>query len=79
MTRIMESFLTKVPIDEMAPADIAVFWFDKETKLPQHAGLLTERLGMIHTYNHVGRVVEMESIRHWKKRLLQVYRHPGVV
>jgi hypothetical protein len=34
---------------------------------------------MIHTYNHVGRVVEMESIRHWKKRILRVYRHPGVV
>jgi cell wall-associated NlpC family hydrolase len=64
-------------VTDRRPGDVAVFWFDKETKLPQHVGLLTDK-GMIHAFVHTGKVVEVSWNSFWEKRLLAVFRIPSL-
>ena len=73
----LKEHLIEVPIDESLPGDVLVFWISPKTKNPQHIGFKTD-IGLIHTYEHVGKVVEHRMGRTWNKRMLSVFRFPGV-
>jgi len=68
----------EINISEAKPGDIAVFWFDRVTKEPQHAGLFTESMGIIHAYIHIGKVVEHGMNKFFTKRLCHVLRLHGM-
>lgn len=68
----------EVNLTDAKPGDIAVFWFDRGTREPQHAGLFNESMGLIHAYMHVGKVVEHGMDRFFSKRLCHVLRMNGL-
>lgn len=57
--------------------DIIVFWINPVSKRAQHCGILTD-IGVIHTYSEVGKVVEHRIDEKWAKRVIRLYRYPGV-
>lgn len=59
------------------PGDVLVFWMDRAKKKPQHVAILTD-YGMIHTHQGVGKVVEHRFTGAWARRLVAVYRFPGI-
>ena len=73
----LEKTLEEIPIEEAQPGDILVFWISKRTKIPQHLGLMTD-IGMIHTYQNLGKVVEHGLDIRWTRRLCHAFRFPGV-
>lgn len=74
-----ERTLDPIPRDDMGLGDVPVFWLEREDR-PQHVGIVTDRhgLGLIHTYQGVGRVVEHALNRAWAKRIHSVWRMRGV-
>lgn len=56
----------------MRPGDIALFQYRKRG--PQHAAILTEGLGLIHTWADVGRVVECDMDSRWLRILHSHWR-----
>jgi len=76
MKEIQAQF-TKVPEGEHQWGDVLVFWVNPKSKHPQHIAFLTDK-GMLHTWAGVGRVVEHHFTDRWRKRLVGIYRLPGV-
>lgn len=70
-----QPFMTKVPKDEAREGDILLMRFDGE---PQHIAIHAGET-MIHSYEHVGRVVEHRISSMWRARIVHVYRFEGAL
>lgn len=70
----LEKHLEQIPIENAVPGDILVF---RIRKYPQHLALMTD-VGMIHTNQKIGRVVENHLDARWKKRIYAAFKFPGV-
>lgn len=70
----------ELPIGAQEPGDVGVFWIRKRSNVT-HGGIFSDYhaggLGLIHTYESVGKVVET-ALGAWEKRLEAVFRFPGV-
>lgn len=66
-----------VSVREARLGRVVVFWI-KRADLPTHAGILTD-VGMIHTYQSVGKVVEHVLDAKWRRRITRFFRYPGVI
>ena len=73
----MSKVFDPAPLDECVPGDIIIYWVDKNTKHPQHVGILTD-VGIIHTYDHVGRVVETHTHPKWQARMAHCFKWRGI-
>jgi len=85
MKKLLDSQFQSVPIEEVQIGDILLM---KIVRDPQHLALVTD-YGMLHCYTQLGRgkqkkatnagrVVEHRLDEFWKKRILKIYRFPGV-
>ncbi len=72
----MNKIFEVVETDKMQSGDIVLFWV-KNLKYPQHVGILTD-YGFIHTNSYVGKVVEHRLAEEHRKRIVKVYKYPGV-
>lgn len=77
LTDIMKSFGCEKKKSLYAhPADIIVF---KIGRVPSHLGIMLENNKMIHAFGGANKqVVVNEFGEQWKKRLVEVYRFPGL-
>jgi NlpC/P60 family putative phage cell wall peptidase len=75
MNQVNKAFVP-VDADKMQIGDIIVFWI-VNPRVPTHLGILTDH-GFIHTYETIGKVVEHRLNDTWKKRIVGVYKYPGV-
>jgi len=57
--------------------DVLVFWISERTKRPQHIAIKSD-VGMIHTYAHIGKVVETHLTKAWRRRICAVFRFRGL-
>jgi len=73
----LDSVLIRIPTDEIQDGDVLVFSISRRTKIPQHVALKTD-IGMLHTYQTIGKVVEHGLTQKWRRRLCAAYRFPGV-
>lgn len=73
----MRKNMSEIPVDEAQIGDVIIFWFDRHTKFPQHAGILTD-IGIIHTYGDVGKVTENTLTDKWKEQMITAFQFPGV-
>lgn len=73
----LETILERVDIEDAEPGDVLVFWINRHTRIPQHIGLKTD-VGMLHTFETIGRVVEHGLTKKWRRRLCAAFRFPGV-
>lgn len=93
MLEFLRLNMDEVAIADRRPSDVAVFWWDRETKYPIHAGIFVSRpdgLGLVHTYTDVRKVVEhifcprhppkgrMNPYAVWSRRLCHLFRWRGV-
>lgn len=76
MFHIKQVFI-QIPVGERQPGDIVIYWVDKNTKHPQHVGILSD-WGIIHTYDKVKEVVEHHSHATWDERIMFAFQWPGV-
>jgi len=64
-----------VPIDEICPADILLFRFNKN---PQHVAFVTDRadgaIGILHCYSTSNYVVEHILDKSWRRLIVAAYR-----
>lgn len=65
------------PIEDRLPGDVIIYWIDRQTKHPQHVGILTET-GIIHTYDRVEKVVETTIQHNWEKRMTHCLKWRGI-
>jgi len=77
LSRMLQA-VDAVSITDALPGDIPVFWFDRETKYPQHVAIYNETMGIIHCHSRAKRVVETSLEVGWARRLLAVLRFRGV-
>ena len=73
---LREQGFVEVSPDDRMPGDLGVFWFTNE-KYPQHLALFTD-IGILHSHQGVGKVVETSLTPAWKKHLSGVFRLPEV-
>ena len=71
----LAEFFVPIAKDEALPGDIFYIAWAKE---PQHVALLTDH-GLIHSYSHVGKVVEHALDAEWERRICAAYRYPYFV
>lgn len=71
LVQAMNDRLVPIATSLAKPGDILTFWFDT-TKRPSHVALVTP-LGIIHTYDRIGRVVEHSLSSWWKQRVFNAY------
>lgn len=69
-------FVKRNEDEEPEPGDVGIFWLSKR-HIVQHIAIFTE-YGMLHTYQDAGKVVEHVIDHKWRKRLVAVYKYPGV-
>lgn len=62
----------EIELDDRQPGDILVFWYNKRDS-EQHIGIQSD-VGLVHTYQSVGRVVEHSMPEFWEKRLMRAYK-----
>lgn len=62
--------LTRIPVSEMAPGDVLLMTFEGQ---PQHVAIVSE-IGIIHSYEPLGRVVEHGLNEFWRARIVRAYR-----
>ena len=65
-------------ITDYSYGDLLVF---RLRKLPQHCGIVTDLadgLGLIHSYQTIGKVAEHSLTDWWVERIVGAYRLPGV-
>jgi len=80
----LEAQFDQIETSEMRPGDLAALWFVKRS-VPQHVGILTDYkpvkgfLGLLHTYQDVGKVSEHALTDWWRSRLHSAWRYRGVV
>lgn len=70
-----QPFLAKVPVSEMQEGDVLLMRFTGE---PQHIAIHAGDT-IIHSYQHVGRVVEHRFADVWRARVVHAYRFEGVL
>lgn len=81
MAAFEENFEQIDPADRR-PGDLLVFYWRESRKLgrlPQHAGIVTERRGgegLLHAYDRVGRTVETGLDERWTSRVHSAWRIP---
>ena len=68
----LAEFFVPISKDEALPGDIFYIAWAKE---PQHVALMTDH-GIIHSYSHVGKVVEHALDAEWERRICAAYRYP---
>lgn len=68
----LEENLDCLPLEDLQPGDIVAIWFSNK-KHPQHVAIVSD-VGLIHTYSHVGKVVEHRINDVWRNRLHSGYR-----
>lgn len=71
----LAEFFVPIAKDEALPGDIFYIAWAKE---PQHVALMTDH-GLIHSYSHVGKVVEHALDAEWERRICAAYRYPYFV
>lgn len=71
----LAEFFVPISKDEALPGDIFYIAWAKE---PQHVALLSDH-GLIHSYSHVGKVVEHALDAEWERRICAAYRYPYFV
>lgn len=64
-------------VESRQPGDVVVYWVAKATKHPQHVGILTD-IGIIHTYDHVNKVVETHTHEKWTARMTHCFKWRGI-
>jgi NlpC/P60 family putative phage cell wall peptidase len=69
----LRGWLDEIPVGEHIPGDVLVFWFLRNVRWPQHLGIETD-VGLLHTCQHTGRVVEHGLDERWRKRLCHAFR-----
>lgn len=75
MTAQLDEKMQRISIAEATVADVwHLAWKDQ----PQHLAILTP-LGIIHSYEAAGRVIEHPIDQQWRARVRHAYRFPGVV
>ena len=62
--------LIEIPIEEIQPADIALFRFENE---PQHVGFITD-IGLLHSYMQVKKCIETSLDEIWKSRMVSAFK-----
>ena len=77
LMRELKEHLIEIPVGGAKLGDVLVFWISPKTKNLQHIGFKTD-IGVIHTHEHVGKVVEHRLGSAWTKRLVHAFRLPGV-
>lgn len=77
MRRQMEAMLEYVGGSRVEPqlGDVLLFSIKGS---PQHLGMATD-VGIIHAYQSVGRVAEHSFDKTWQRRLVGVFRWPGIL
>lgn len=65
----VEANCRRIVASEAGPGDIAVLWFDRNTREPQHVVTLVEPDRIVHAYQGSGRVVETALCRAWRRRV----------
>lgn len=73
----MRKAFVEIDVDKRQPADVIIYWTDKNSKHPQHLAVLTDN-GIIHTYDRVKKVVETPSHPTWDDRITHAFQWPGV-
>jgi NlpC/P60 family putative phage cell wall peptidase len=71
-------YLDRINIDEIRPADILMFCFEKE---PQHVGIIGDygdELSLIHCYLQARRVVEHRLDEYWYRRIVAAFRFKSI-
>lgn len=63
------------PVADLQPGDVLLFTIKGS---PQHLGMATD-VGVIHAYQSVGRVAEHSLDGTWRRRLVGVFRWPGIL
>lgn len=79
LTQALENSFYKIPLDDMEPGDIVQFWIDKRG-LGTHVGIAMPEQRVLHSLADpsINRVVEQRMGKFWYRRIVQVYRIPGV-
>ena len=72
----LEKVLDPIPVENVGPGDILVFWFQRRTRHPQHVGIVTD-VGVIHTYEKCGRVVE-GTIGKFQRHVSHAFKFRGI-
>jgi cell wall-associated NlpC family hydrolase len=76
----MDKYLEEITWKDIRMGDVLLF---KITKHPQHVGIVSDyaknRLGIVHTYESVGKVVEHRLNEMWMGLLIKAYKIPGVI
>jgi len=76
LKKLVASQMKEIPIDEIKPGDIVLIDFCKRGD-PHHIGFITNYkggLGLIHSYQMVGKVVEHDLNNKWKDRIKLAFR-----
>ena len=68
----LDSCMDSIPIESALPGDVLVFWMSEGEKRPQHIAIKTGPDTMIHTFQHVGRVVEHVIDSRWTPKILSL-------
>lgn len=68
-----QPFLMKIPVHDMGEGDVLLMRFTGE---PQHIAIHAGKT-VIHSYQHVGRVVEHRFADVWRARVVHAYRFEG--
>jgi cell wall-associated NlpC family hydrolase len=78
---MLAKYAVEIPFGEVQPGDIACLKWER-SRFPQHMGIFSQlcdgRLGMIHSYFELGRVVESGFDDSWLSRLVSAHAWPAV-
>lgn len=81
---VMDTDVQSIALEDIALGDIGLFWY-RDRREAQHFCVFGEHplvagnLTMIHSYTTAKKVTENTVDDFWAKRILKVYRFPGVV
>jgi len=77
---IFRKQMISIPIESIQPADVVLMAWRSE---PHHVGLISNlpngQLGIIHSYQIVGKVVEHRLDKKWHDRIVLAFRFPQIV
>lgn len=63
--------------DSVAPGDVLIFRM-KRGVIAKHCGIVTSDTHMVHAYQGAGCVIESALVPYWRKKIVGVFRYPGV-
>ena len=77
LEKSISEHMISIDIKDIAPGDGVLITWKTE---PHHAGIITQmgtgELGILHSYQSIGYVVEHHLDQKWKKRIILAYRFP---